>query len=313
MKILSLQPFFGGSHQQFHEGWMKHSVHDWTTITLPDRHWKWRMRHSAIHFANEVGERVRAGEHWDAIVCTDMMNAAEFRGLAPMVREVPLVLYFHENQFAYPDRFHQERDQHFAFTNFVSSIAADQVWFNSGFNRDSMMAALRDSAKRWPDFVPHEAIDQVESKSSVEYPGIEIPSLNWQSIEQDRRERIASGQPLHLIWAARWEHDKNPAGLLEALRRLRDLGVPFQLSVIGQQYRTMPAEFKMIRTEFADVIQRWGYQPDRASYWQALCDADVFVSTATHEFFGLSAAEAIASGVSSTAARSLGVSRTAAV
>jgi glycosyltransferase involved in cell wall biosynthesis len=255
------------------------------------------MRHSAIYFATEVSKRARAGEHWDAIVCTDMMNAAEFRGLTPMVNEVPLILYFHENQFAYPDRFHQERDQHFAFTNFVSSVTADQIWFNSAFNRDSMLEALSDQAKRWPDFVPHEAMDQVTSKSTVEHPGVEIPPLDWQSIEQARRERVASGQPLHLIWAARWEHDKNPAGLLAALRKLNDLGVPFKLSVVGQQYRNVPAEFETIQTEFADSIERWGYQPDRATYWRALCDADVFVSTATHEFFGLAAAEAIAAGV----------------
>ena len=106
------------------------------------------------------------------------------------------------------------------------------------------------------------------------------------------------GEPLHLVWAARWEHDKNPAGLLEALRKLRELGVPFTLSVVGQQYRTWPLEFETIRSEFTDEIHRWGYQQDRASYWQALCEADVFVSTATHEFFGLAAAEAIAAGLS---------------
>lgn len=297
MKILALQPFLGGSHQQFHEGWVSHSEHDWTTIALPGRHWKWRMRHSAIHFAQEVGDRHRAGERWDAIICTDMLNVAEFRGLTPLVRDVPLVVYFHENQFAYPNRFHLERDQHFAFTNFVSAFAADQVWFNSCFNRDSMLAALRDQAKRWPDFVPNDEIDLVEKKSIVQHPGIAIPPLDWSAVEQVRADRIRAGEPLHLIWAARWEHDKNPAGLLQALRKLRELGVPFELSVVGQQYRTWPPEFETIRSEFTDEIRRWGYQQDRASYWQALCEADMFVSTATHEFFGLAAAEAIAAGL----------------
>ena len=297
MKVLSLQPFFGGSHQQFHEGWLRHSDHHWTTIALPPRHWKWRMRHAAIHFAKEVRDRVRAGQHWEAIVCTDMMNVAEFRALAPEVRDLPIVVYFHENQFTYPDRFEQERDQHFAFTNFVSALAADQVWFNSAFHRDAMLAALHEQAKQWPDFVPLEEIDSLTNKSIVQHPGIEVPQLNWNAIEQARHDRIRARDPLHLMWAARWEHDKNPADLLVVLRTLRKFGLPFRMSVIGEQFRTTPSEFETIHDEFGDVIERWGFQPDRESYWQALCEADVLVSTANHEFFGLAAAESIAAGL----------------
>jgi len=39
-----------------------------------------------------------------------------------------------------------------------------------------------------------------------------------------------------------------------------------------------------------------GYQRDRTDYEAALCEADVFVSTAEHEFFGLSAVEAALAG-----------------
>ena len=54
--------------------------------------------------------------------------------------------------------------------------------------------------------------------------------------------------------------------------------------------------FEEIQNRFGDQIVRWGYQETRAEYWEALAEADIFVSTATHEFFGLSAAEAIAVG-----------------
>ena len=40
----------------------------------------------------------------------------------------------------------------------------------------------------------------------------------------------------------------------------------------------------------------WGYLESRAAYCDALLQADVFVSTARHEFFGIAAAEAIAAG-----------------
>jgi glycosyltransferase involved in cell wall biosynthesis len=42
-------------------------------------------------------------------------------------------------------------------------------------------------------------------------------------------------------------------------------------------------------------VVRWGYQPDKA-YWQALRAADVVVSTARHEFFGIGVVEAISAG-----------------
>jgi hypothetical protein len=50
------------------------------------------------------------------------------------------------------------------------------------------------------------------------------------------------------------------------------------------------------RERFSAHIDRWGYEEDRAGYEAALFEADVFVSTAAHEFFGLSAVEATLAG-----------------
>ena len=297
LSVLALQPYFGGSHAQFHNGWVANSLNQWTTLELPPRHWKWRMRHAAIHFVKQIHEMSDRGESWDVILATDMMNIAELRGLLRHdLRRLPIVLYFHENQFVYPNQWSQERDRHFPFTNFVSALAADELWFNSQFNLDSLVHELRGSTKRWPDFPPSAEIETLIGKSQIQPPGVEAPPFELSAFESARLRRAKDGEPIHIVWAARWEHDKDPDSLFEALQKLQTAGVPFRLSVIGQSFRTIPPVFEDIKTTFKDQIQRWGYQESRHQYWEALAEADVFVSTAKHEFFGLSAAEAIAAG-----------------
>jgi glycosyltransferase involved in cell wall biosynthesis len=66
--------------------------------------------------------------------------------------------------------------------------------------------------------------------------------------------------------------------------------------VIGEQFRESPPVFEQAREAFRDHIDRWGYQESRAEYEAALREADVIVSTAEHEFFGISVVEAIAAG-----------------
>ena len=83
MKVLALEPYYGGSHKAFLDGWIQHSRHEWTVLTLPAYKWKWRMRHSAITFAGQVGERVASGQQWNVVFCSSMLGLAEFLGLAP--------------------------------------------------------------------------------------------------------------------------------------------------------------------------------------------------------------------------------------
>tara|TARA_B110000495_G_scaffold197256_1_gene207231 strand:- start:1240 stop:2418 length:1179 start_codon:yes stop_codon:yes gene_type:complete len=298
LRVLSLQPYYGGSHEQFQRNWEQHSKHQWSVLSLPPRHWKWRMRHASIYFAEEVKRRLGEGEQWDVMFCTDMLNLAEFRGLMPrQLSEVPVVMFFHENQFAYPVREGYQRDEHLAFTNFTSALAADRIWFNSKYNFDSMMDGLNRRIKRWPDFQPRSAIDSLVGKLSIEPLGIEAPAVDLLPYQQAREKRAVKGDPVHLVWAARWEHDKNADDLLAALNLLRDRGVPFRLSLLGQSFQYSPSVFAEIQNQFQTEILRVGFQESRADYWRALAEADLFVSTANHEFFGLAAAEGIAAGL----------------
>ena len=284
LRILALEPYHGGSHRAFLDGWRRRSCHNWTILTLPAHKWKWRMRHAAVTFAEQLrGESPGA---WDVLVCSDMLNLAEFKGLCPPAAALGSVAYFHENQLTYPVRHDEPRDLHFALTNMTTALAATDVWFNSAFHRDSFLTALDELLRRMPDHQPLDAVEAIRAKSVVHPPGID---------EFPPRPARPPG-PLRILWAARWEHDKRPDVLFDAIRMLRHHTDAFRLSVIGQQFRDVPAVFDTAQEEFGAHVDHWGYLPDRAAYEQALRSADVIVSTADHEFFGLAVAEAVAAG-----------------
>ncbi len=287
MNILALESYYGGSHKAFIDGLSKESKHNWSVLTLPAHKWKWRMRHSAITFAEQVSNLLGNKQHWDMIFCSDMLNLAEFSSLVPVeIAYLPKVIYFHENQLTYPVRVEDERDYQFAMTNLTSALAADTVWFNSQFHMDSFLDALVKFLKSMPDYQPLEEIDKIRAKSSVYPPGIaDIP-----------KQTSRKSGPLRILWAARWEHDKNPEDFFAALEILKNNNIPFKISVIGQSFRDKPEIFDKAKILFSDNIVRWGYQEPRDEYENSLLEADVIVSTANHEFFGLSVLEAIAAG-----------------
>lgn len=295
MRVLALQPYDAASHRAFLEGWRHHSRHELEPLTLPGRHFKWRMRQAPIEFARQVESRIQRGERFDALWCTAMLDLAAFRGLCPWISALPACVYFHENQLAYPTRHTDPRDLHFGMTNMTSALAAiasraDRetpcVWWNSAYNRDSFLSALAGLLPRMPDDPPTWAVDQIRRASAVLYPGIDPIG----SVPRDR-----SAAPV-LLWAARWEYDKGPERFFLAMDELARRGVDFRLSVIGERFADCPGCFDTARDRFAGRIVRWGFQMSRVQYINALREADFIVSTADHEFFGLSIAEAVSAG-----------------
>jgi glycosyltransferase involved in cell wall biosynthesis len=287
MRILALEPYYGGSHKAFLDGWSAAGKHEWTVLSLPAYKWKWRMRHAAVTFAEQTRRMLSQGARWDLLLGSDMLNLAEFLGLAPReIRDLPSLLYFHENQLTYPVRMENERDYQFAMTNMTSALAASAVWFNSAFHRDSFLQALEAFLTRMPDYQPFDAVARIQAKAEVFPPGV--------GVFAPRGPRTPG--PMRILWAARWEHDKNPEEFFKAAQQLKDRRVSFRISVIGEQFREVPEIFAQARQHLAGHIDRWGYQQDRAEYEAALLEADVFVSTAAHEFFGLSAVEATLAG-----------------
>jgi len=245
------------------------------------------MRHAPVTLSRETEKLVGKGGGFDLFFCTDMLNLAEFKGLtAQTLRSLPTVAYFHENQLTYPSRFRQERDLHFGFTNFVTSLAADRVWFNSRFHRDSFMDGLTELLKAMPDYNCLDSLEALRGKSEIRPQGVDpMPT----------RSGRRPGPP-RLLWAARWEYDKNPELLFAALYRLLELGLDFRVNIVGERFAETPPVFAEARQRLGDRIERWGYLESREDYVRTLLDSDIVLSTASHEFFGVSVLEAAAAG-----------------
>lgn len=259
----------------------------WTRLTLPGRHWKWRMRGSAAYFALAHADALR--EPYDLVVASSYVPLAELVGLAPALQAVPRVLYFHENQLAFPTQGpSQPRDHHFGFTQLVSALAADRCVFNSAFNRDSFLDTGEALLRRMPDAVPRGWVDRIRQRASV--LGVPLP-LTSEPIADAAPD---PGGPL-LLWNHRWEHDKNPQTCLRGLAELAAQGVAFRVAVCGQRFSRVPTVFDEVESVLRPRAVQWG-PADPETYRDLLDRADVVLSTAHHEFFGVSVVEAVHHG-----------------
>lgn len=287
MNASFVEPFFVASHRQFTEGLITHSSHKITATTLPGRHWKWRMYGAAITLAQQIPSET------EALICSDMLDLGTFKSLLPMAqRNLPTLLYFHENQLAYPwSKTDKDpsllRDRHYAFKNYTSALAADQVAFNSTYNMESFIGGLHEFLSAFPDFQNLDTIQLIQEKSQVLPVGLDLPEL-------PRRSQFSEVPTL--LWNHRWEYDKNPDDFFNALFDLNEQGAAFQLIVIGQSHKRAPSIFAEAKERLRDCIVQWGEVP-REHYWSTLQKADILPVTTTQEFFGISVMEAAHAGV----------------
>jgi len=109
-------------------------------------------------------------------------------------------------------------------------------------------------------------------------------------------ERAHDKGPLIVLWNQRWEYDKNPDAFFGVMNRLDDAGVPFRLVLAGEHFEEQPEGFERAFQRYADRILHYGYAENFAEYSNLLHRADIVVSTARHEFFGIAMLEAIYCG-----------------
>ena len=296
MNILALEPWYGGSHQSFLDGLAEHSAHDVRTITMPGRFWRWRMEGGGITLAKKVRATVDEGFAPDLLFATNMVNLPAVLSLArPHLDGVPVVQYFHENQLTYPLPPDEERERAYAITNYLSALAADRVVFNSQSHFDEFIEALPQLLRDFPDFTNMHTVRDVREKSTVLHLGMDLAAHDQYRGARTERTLRSTRAPV-VLWNQRWEYDKNPSGFFRVMNRLDDAGVPFQLILAGKHFHEQPEEFEQAFERYAERILHYGYAEDFAEYSRLLHRADVVVSTARHEFFGVAIQEAIYCG-----------------
>ncbi len=284
MQVLLIAPYFGGSHRAWAEGYAAHSRHQVELVTLPARFWKWRMQGGAVTLAEEVRQR---DIQPDVLLTTDMLNLSAFLGLTrDLLADVPAALYCHENQLTYPCPPGETRDLTYGMINWLSMLAAERVYFNSAYHRDDFFDELPRALKHFPDHKHLHRMPEVKAKASVLPVGCDLARL-----DPARDETSPAEAPL-ILWNQRWEYDKDPRTFFRALDAMAAKGVDFRVALAGENFRQNPEEFDAARERLGKRVVHFG-RAERARYHQLLWEAEVVVSTALHEFFGIAIVEAI--------------------
>ena len=324
LNALAIDPYCGGSHQAFLDNIGSLSRHHWHFFRGDARFWKWRMRSYPLSLVEEQLTAFRDASCDtdevqlripDGMLVTSMLDLPAYRGLLASkaadihltaqerdhcqhLLHVPTAIYFHENQITYPISPNAREDSHYGYTNILSAIVADEIWFNSEFHRTDFLTAANEFIRRMPDQRKAHPLERLEQKSHVIYPGFRpqspIASMKDQSQHALRVNR-SSKQPICIGWVARWEYDKRPDRFLELLRIITKKKIDFELVLLGVRGKSCET-LSEIEQEFQERIRYSGHAESSGEYNHFLNSLDLVVSTADHEYFGIAMCEAISAG-----------------
>lgn len=286
MRVDLVEPYYGGSHRAWVDGLVAHCGHVIEPVTMPAHAWRWRMRGAAATLAPALVARATEVGPPGVLVASDMVDLADLLARVRTThRDVPTALYLHENQLTYPRRPGEPLDVGLAWITWRNLTIADEVWCNSAFHRDELLAGLPPFLEAVPDHDQLGLLDEVAAKLRVIPVGVDLPAF------------VPGPRPTPplVVSNQRWHHDKDVGAVVRAMVRLSDDGIEFRVAVVGDHTGGHADEIGPLLDRLGDRVVARGHQ-DRAAYLRLLGEAEVVVSAARNEFYGIAVIEAVAAG-----------------
>ena len=287
MRIALVDAFLGGSHRAWADGYAASSSHDIVTIGLPAAFWKWRVQGGWVQLAEHVADAAERDGRFDVLVAASTTNLPALLGATrSFLHDVPVALYMHENQLTYPLSPLDREDLTYAMINWTSMTVADVVLFNSTFHHDAWFEALPGFLGRFPDQRHLSLVDAVRARSEVLEVGVDLAPF-------DQVPRVTRDRPL-LLWNQRWEYDKGVDEFAAAVEAIADTE-DFDLAIAGRRAVSPPESFNRLSDALGSRVVHFG-EAQLDHYRALLRSADVVISTARQEFFGIAITEAVYAG-----------------
>lgn len=303
------------SHRTWAAGYQRATAeHDVQLTTVSADRWKWRMLTGAI---DEVEPHVTSLMAADVILVDGGMldarpliqllskhNVRNNDATTTTSRRPTILLYMHENQLTTPFT-QQDRDVvhqthwHYGMIHFMSILAVDGVVFNSTTHQQAFCEALlRLIKEQCPvdsrSWYLERAQEAINNKFTKLYYGLDLDRLLLQTPTLPFNENHHQETLPVILWNARLEADKDPETFVEILQATRPN--KFRLIVLGSDPTKEQSWYQRLQAEFGDELWHIGWCNDRTDYATWLHRADIVLSTAKHETFGISIVESVYCG-----------------
>ena len=283
----------------------------WQQLVLPPRNFNWRIRSNSLYWAANNREELCAD--YDFLLATSMVDLSSLRGMVPSLSKLPTIVYFHENQFAYPGQEQNTDNKNPNNTQpnniepllvpVYSALCADRIVFNTNFNKSTFVEGVRNLFNKLPDKLPTLVIEKLQSATVIPVP-VEILSSQHRNKKQTKL--------LEVVWNHRWEYDKGPELLLAIIEQSSRQKLKIRFHIVGEEFRQQPSVFKrieeLIREHEANLSianGSYGFVENEQEYYDLLSNCDVVLSTAMHDFQGLAIQEACLAGCTPVAPNNL--------